>query len=307
MEWAIKPIRSAGNDLYALTERLLGERPSMEHVLLVLFLGSGIYMYRGAAEFSPDAATFPRVMAGATAVLAALLLVRNYLRVLTAPAIVLTGLYVLYTGMTSVIDDGTGVPRILAGIIVVGAGIFLRGPLTDVVVSFVAEPMQVLGDEEAMQDSPEESDGEGGVAEDGDSDETTDETENQSDSGAMYVYEIDDPRGPVVTGLLCILYMVLTFTIGMLIATPVFGLGYALWARMWWPKAVSITALSLAIAYLFYWLISDDIAEGWYTGMEPWSPPPLGDVLEFAALTVSQLLEFGWLLGRMLESGAMVG
>jgi len=59
-------------------QRVLRERPTMEHVLLLLFLVVGSYMFWEAREFSPAAAEFPRLMAGATAVLAFLILVRNY-------------------------------------------------------------------------------------------------------------------------------------------------------------------------------------------------------------------------------------
>lgn len=205
-------------------EVVLRERPTMEHVLLVLFLVAGTYMYLGAEEFSDAAATFPRIMAGVTAVLAALLLVRNY----------------------------------------------LPGPIR----ALVAEPMQVLGDE--GEDEPTESDAEA----------------ESTSSGGAYTYDIDDPRGPAVTGLLCVLYMALTFAIGMLIATPVFVAGYTLWARMWWPKAIALTLISLLTAYVFYWLISDDIAVGWYTGTEPWSPPPPGGLLDSLPLSIAAVAEW---------------
>ncbi|MEM4782018.1 MAG: tripartite tricarboxylate transporter TctB family protein [Halalkalicoccus sp.] len=185
----------------------LGERPTMEHVLLVLFLGVGIYMYVGADEFSPDAATFPQLLAGVTVVLSALLLVRNY----------------------------------------------LPGPIR----SFVAEPMQVLGEDD--METPEDTDGEDAEpAKSGDG--------AKAGASGGYTYDIDDPRGPAVTGALCVLYMGLTFVIGMLYATPIFVAAYALWARMELPRAGALTALSFLTAYAFYALISGDIAIGWYTG-----------------------------------------
>lgn len=190
-----------------LATKLLGERPTMEHVLLVLFLVVGIYMYVGASEFASDAATFPRLLAGATIVLSALLLARNY----------------------------------------------LPGPIR----SFVAEPLQVLGEDD--MDTPSGADGEGAEpAEPAESAETA--------ASGGYTYDIDDPRGPAVTGALCVLYMGLTFAIGMLYATPIFVAAYALWARMGLPRAGALTVLSFVTAYAFYALISGDIAVGWYTG-----------------------------------------
>ena len=185
---------------------LLGERPTMEHVLLVLFVGTGIYMYVGAEEFASDAATFPQLLAGLTVTLGTLLLVRNY----------------------------------------------LPGPIR----AFVAEPMQVLGEEDV--DVP-------------DGEESTDE-DTTTEAAGGYTYDIDDPRGPAVTGALCVLYMVLTFVIGMLYATPIFVAAYAIWARMELPKAAALTLLSFLTAYAFYIFISGDIALGWYTG---WRLPVL--------------------------------
>lgn len=176
----------------------------MEHVLLVLFLSVGIYMYAGAGEFAADAATFPQLLAGTTVALSVLLLARNH----------------------------------------------LPGPIR----SFVAEPMQVLGEDD--MDTPEEANGDGG--------KRTESAETGASGG--YTYDIDDPRGPAVTGVLCVLYMGLTFVIGMLYATPIFVAAYALWARMDLPRTGALTVLSFATAYAFYTLISGDIAVGWYTG-----------------------------------------
>lgn len=194
-----------------LATKLLGERPTMEHVLLVLFLAVGIYMYVGAEEFASDAATFPQLLAGATIVLSALLLVRNY----------------------------------------------LPGPIR----SFVAEPLQVLGEDDMDTPGGADADGDSGPVEPTESDETV-----ETGASGGYTYDIDDPRGPAVTGALCVLYMGLTFAVGMLYATPVFVAAYALWARMELPKAGALTVLSFVIAYAFYALISGDIAVGWYTG-----------------------------------------
>jgi hypothetical protein len=186
----------------------------MEHVLLVLFVGTGIYMYVGAEAFASDAATFPQLLAGTTVILGTLLLVRNY----------------------------------------------LPGPIR----TFVAEPMQVLGEEDV--DVPDGTDAEA-------EDEITDDSSgNASEPAGGYTYDIDDPRGPAVTGALCVLYMGLTFVVGMLYATPIFVAAYAIWARMELPRAAALTLLSFLTAYAFYIFISGDIALGWYTG---WRLPVL--------------------------------
>ena len=242
-------------------EVVLRERPTMEHVLLVLFLVVGAYMYHGATEFSPDAATFPRLTAGVTVVLSALLLVRNY----------------------------------------------LPGPVR----SLVAEPMQVLGGDDVGEDNvggrnddgPTEAGGRnddgpteaGGRNDDGPTDVEIDDdpdaaelaTAADADDDAMaettaatYTYDIDDPRGPAITSALCVVYVGLTFTIGMLYATPIFVALYALWVRMRWHRALVLIAVGFGIAYAFFLLVTPEIAVGWYTG---WRFP----VPEIPELTLS--------------------
>jgi hypothetical protein len=58
---------------------ILGEKPTIEHLLLVFFLITSIYMFRKASEFGWQASLFPQITAGITIVIAILLLVRNHL------------------------------------------------------------------------------------------------------------------------------------------------------------------------------------------------------------------------------------
>jgi len=252
-----------------LIEPVLRERPTMEHVLLVLFLTTGIYMYLGAREFSDAAAEFPQLMAGATAILSFLILVRNYLNVVTPVMAVGLGAYAVYTGGTTFLADDGGIVRIIIGAGLLVAAIGFRRQLVDGAESFIAEPMQVLGEEDLIGDDEE--------------DEEPAEEEAEEDSGAMYVYEIDDPKGPVVMGLLCVGYMALTFAIGMLYATPVFVIAWALWVRMDVGKAAALTGLGLGCSYLFYEFIQSDISEGWLTD---WRPTPPDELLELLPLAI---------------------
>lgn len=273
-------VGSIADRVRAPLETVLGERPTMEHVLLVLFLVVGVYMYQGASEFAPDAQTFPRLMAGGTAVLAFLLLARNYLTVVAPLVGAGLGAYLAYEGATAFLADGGGLASLVAGVGLLVAVVGFRQRFGEAVESFVAEPMQVMGD----KDTPETP-----AADETELEEPP--TDEESDSAAMYVYEIDDPKGPVVTGLLCVGYMLLTFTIGMLYATPIFVVAWTLWARMNVLKAVSLTVLSFVTAYLFYDLIQDDIAEGWLTGWELPAPDDLlglwihaGDLLQWGVV-----------------------
>lgn len=273
-------------------ETVLGERPTMEHVLLVLFLVVGLYMYLGASEFAPDAQTFPRLMAGGTVVLAFLLLTRNYLTVVAPLVGAGLGAYLAYGGGTAFLEDGDGLVRLLAGVALLIAVVGFRERFGEAVESFVAEPMQVMGDKETTEAADETDLEEPAAAETEAAAADTPSSDEGSDSAAMYVYEIDDPKGPVVTGLLCVGYMLLTFTIGMLYATPIFVVAWALWARMNVLKAVALTVLSFVTAYLFYDLIQDDIAEGWLTG---WELPPPDDLLGLS-IYAGDLLQWGVVL-----------
>ena len=244
-------------------ERLLGERPTMEHVLLVLFLVAGVYMYRGASEFAPPAQTFPRMMAGATIVFSLLLLARNHLQTVGPLLAAVLGAYFVYDSGTTFLDTGDGLLYLVAGIVLLVVAIGFRERFGSAVESFVAEPMQVMGDDEPSvgQDEPDESD-----------------SNEESDSSAMYSYDIDDPRGPVITGALCALYMLLTFSIGMLYATPIFVALWTIWVRMDAIRAVTITVLSFVIAILFYEFVEGEIATGWLTG---WQLPTPTDLVAF--------------------------
>ena len=264
-------------------EPVLRERPTMEHVLLVLFLVTGVYMYLGAREFSAAAAEFPRLMAGATAILSFLILVRNYLNVVAPLMAVGLGGYAAYTGGMAFLADDGGLFRIVAGVGLLVAAIGFRQQLVSGAESFIAEPMQVLGEDDLIGDDEEEEA------------EETEEAEREEDSGAMYVYEIDDPKGPVVMGLLCVGYMVLTFAIGMLYATPVFVMAWTLWVGMDFGRAAALTGIGLGCSYLFYEFIQSDISEGWLTD---WRPTPPDELLQLTA-------EPALLAARVVSSGVV--
>ena len=237
------------------SEPILRERPTMEHVLLVSFFVIGVYMYVAAEEFGASAQVFPQLMAATTAILSGLLLVRNYLDAVAPVALAVGGVYFAYTGATTWIDDGTGAVRTLVGAALAVVAVVERDRVGDATKSFVAEPMQVLGEDDVGASEEEE--------------------EDESAATGAYTYDIVDRRGPAVTGLLSVLYMVLTFAIGMLYSTPIFVVMYGLWARMSPARTIALALFSFAIAFAFYWVISDDIAEGWYTGWEPTPPDEL--------------------------------
>ena len=297
-------------------ERVLGERPTMEHVLLLLFFVVGVYMYVEANEFAPAAQEFPQLMAGTTALLSFLLLTRNYLQVIGPIVALALGVYFAYEGGTTYLDDGSGLVQLIGGLALVVASVAFRNRVGAAIEAFVAEPMQLGGDMDQMEgdeDASEVDDPETSEPADSTTAEETEETE------AMYVYDIDDWRGPVVIGALSIIYMLLTYTIGMLYASPIFVAAWTVWARMDVIRATAITLLSFVTAYLFYDIISDDIAQGWLTGWEPAPPDDLYDRLaDFLGLsvyvpdpsswivTVPDLVELVTFASQLLEWGVIL-
>ncbi|GAB6879091.1 hypothetical protein JCM17823_13650 [Halorubrum gandharaense] len=257
-------LRGVGGALANAGEPVFRERPTMEHVLLLAFLVTGVYMYWGAREFSDAAAEFPQLMAGTTAVLAFLVLARNYLEFVAPLLAAGLGVYAVYTGGTSLLAGDGGLVRLLAGLGLSVAVVGFRRQLIDGAESFVAEPMQVLGEEDLVGDESE------GPA-------AKEEPAAEEESAAMYVYEIDDPKGPIVTAFLCLAYMLVTFAIGMLYATPLFVMAWALWSRMEFGNGAALTGVGMLCSYLFYDLIQSDISEGWLTGWQPTPPDDLYD------------------------------
>ncbi|SDR13813.1 tripartite tricarboxylate transporter TctB family protein [Natronobacterium texcoconense] len=168
----------------------------------------------------------------------------------------------MYHGANEFSSDAATFPRLTAGTTVVFSALLLaRNYLPAPVRSIVAEPMQVLGEDDADRSSEERADD---VEIDDAADSSGDATTETS--SATYTYEIDDPRGPAVTSALCVVYVALTFTIGMLYATPIFVALYALWARMRWYETLALAGVSFGIAYAFFLVVSPEIAVGWYTG-----------------------------------------
>ena len=269
-------IESVAQPILDTAETILGERPTVEHILLLLFLGTGVYMFWGAREFSSAVAEFPRVMSATTAVLAFLILARNRLRFVTPPLVFAIGLYWLYGGVTAFLETGSIQYRVVFGSVFFLAPIVARERLIEAVESFVATPKQVLGDE-AVDDIPETAE-----------DDTTEDEE-------MYSYDIDDPKGPAVTGALAVVYMLLAFTIGLLYASPIFIALWALWVRMNPLKAGALAVFSFVAACVFYDVITVDINEGWLTGWQPTPPDELFGVSVDLPIVVSE-----WLLGEML-------
>ncbi|ELY93867.1 hypothetical protein C483_04289 [Natrialba hulunbeirensis JCM 10989] len=182
----------------------------------------------------------------------------------------------MFWGASEFTASAATFPRLTAGATIVLSLLllgrnYLPGPLR----RFVAEPAQLLGGDE----------------DDGDAD---DQPTEETTAGA-YTYDIDDPWGPAVTAGLCVLYLGLTFTIGMLYATPIFVALFAWWAGIDRRRSAALVGVGFLTALVFYLVIAPEIAVGWYTGWEP--PAPLfvggGDTSTSALATLTVLSGIG--------------
>ena len=70
-------------------------------------------------------------------------------------------------------------------------------------------------------------------------------------------------RGSLITGGLCVAYLLASYAVGMLWATPLFVVIYTVWTGQRWAAVIGLTLLSFVLAYLFYDVLNLDIASGW--------------------------------------------
>lgn len=70
-------------------------------------------------------------------------------------------------------------------------------------------------------------------------------------------------RKSLLTGGLCVAYLLASYAIGMLWATPLFVVVYTVWSGQRWAAVIGLAVLSFVLAYLFYDVLNLDIASGW--------------------------------------------
>lgn len=94
-------------------------------------------------------------------------------------------------------------------------------------------------------------------------DSTTDETVPEAQTSETQASGDVTERGSLVTGGLCVAYLLASYAIGMLWATPIFVIVYTVWTGQRWAAVIGLTILSFVVAYLFYDVLNLDIASGW--------------------------------------------
>lgn len=199
------------------------ERLTMEHALLVTFIGTSVYMFIASYEFQPAGGMFPRFTSAVVIAFGLLLVFRQYLPTWLQRV---------------VIDDG---------------GMFDVDELAE---ESVDDGGELETEPEAIDEEAESPPHEAGASDAADEEVAT---EGTGDDATAEVGE----RGSLITGGLCVAYLLASYAIGMLWATPVFVVVYTVWTGQRWAAVVGLTILSFALAYVFYDVLNLNIASGW--------------------------------------------
>ena len=175
----------------------------MEHVLLLIFLGTAVYMFVESYSFGERAAAFPRFTAGATIVGATLLLFRSYL------------------------------PWPLSRLVQDSSGAFDESVSVD----------EAENDAATDERSADETDSTPSAI-------RTDEPSAESDVryvdlGPIWMH------GALFVAVLTVLFVVVSYLIGMLWAAPAFVAAYLAALRRPWYAVVGLALLAFLSAYGF--------------------------------------------------------
>ncbi len=166
----------------------------------------------------------------------------------------LLGIFWVFSGgifVWSFFYDGfTGMfPRIFATAVLAGATLLLvRNYLPDTLERFVTATsnIQEIGDEMTSDDASETLE------------------EGQAVDSEFEPEDLDRPLSDTVFVTVAVAaYFGLSYLIGMLWASPLFGIAYALWYRKSWKYTIIIVLATLAIPYAFYDVLNLQIMDGY--------------------------------------------
>jgi len=174
---------------------------TMEHVLLLVFLGTAVYMFVESFTFGDRAAAFPRFTAGATIVGATLLLLRSYLP----------------WPLSKLVQDTEGAFEETASIDEVDTETPADEPPTD-----SAETPAIRTDEPSVESEV-----------------------RYVDLGPIWMH------GALFIAVLTILFVVVSYLIGMLWTAPLFVASYLAALRRPWYATVGLALLAFVAAYGF--------------------------------------------------------
>ncbi len=184
----------------------------MEHVLLLVFLGTAVFMFVESFTFGDRAAAFPRFTAGATIVGATLLLLRSYLP----------------WPLSKLVQDTEGAFEETTSIDEVDAETPVDEPATD-----AAELPAIRTDEPNVESEI-----------------------RYVELGPIWMH------GALFIGILTVLFVVVSYLIGMLWTAPLFVAGYLAALRRSWYATVGLALLAFGAAYGFVAVLGIGIDSG---------------------------------------------
>lgn len=186
------------------------EKATMEHGLLVMFLGVAVYMFIESYTFGERAAAFPRFTAGATIVGALLLLFRSY----------------------------------------------LPGPVQKLVVE-----SDGAFDDVADEELVESDDATGETDAEPEPDEPAADAETATETRYVDLKWLT-MHGSQFTAIISLLFVVVSYLIGMLWAAPLFVATYLGVLRRPWYTVVGLSVIAFLLAYSFVLVLGIGIDGG---------------------------------------------
>ena len=172
----------------------------------------------------------------------------------------------MFRGSIAFSEEAAQFPRILSALTIGFAVLLLaRNYLPGSIRAFVAEPYQLVGDNEVEDEFGD------------DADETTDDaaeadTEDDENIAGAYVYDVDDWVGPAVVALLSLGYMAAALVIGLIYSTPLFVAAYLIWAKRPWSEVVILAFAGFVLAISFDIITIRSVGDGIWTGWQAPSP-----------------------------------
>lgn len=157
--------------------------------------------------------------------------------------------YMLWGTLNFTSASAARFPRLTAGIVFVGALLLLvRDYLPDRIAALLTEESEVLETDEEIVDQ-----------------EIDRPTAGETDESPE-VTEISIVGRPIhdslFTALITIGYGLLSFTIGIFLATPIFVLVYTRWFKLSWAMTIGLTVLGVVIGFVFISVLGVPIDRG---------------------------------------------
>lgn len=139
-------------------------------------------------------------------------------------------------------------PRLTAGTVLIGSALLLsRNYLPDRVATLLTEQPEVFETDDELSQELEQS--------------TSEQTAPSSESTELSV--VGRPiHDSLFTAIAIVGYAVLSFAIGIYLATPIFVFVYARWFKLSWKMTIALTVLAIVIGDVFMGLLGVPLDRG---------------------------------------------